>query len=595
MKNIGPENWYRNTQFLFWVFIAIAAGGSYGATQFFASSWTVGERQFHWSLVKARGWSLVPIIGEREKIRVGTQRVTAGELVTFARARPDVWRSSNQIVFRALGAGVGGGFAAVLVVVLLSATGGGSARGDKHLRGARIVPSWRLRAKLEFERARDRVRGRAPDKKPIRIDGLPVPHSLEPLHFLFAGSTGVGKSQLIHSFLDVVRRRGDRAIVADIGADLLSASAANGDSLLNPLDARSRAWSPFAEMRTPSDAERIAQTMIPTGEGEHAEWHRYSQSLIAAVLLCLFERGEAMNERLLYYLTIAKSEEIEALITGLPAQTLFDTGAAKMLSSVRGIIGSYLPSYRYLDRRAGVDAFSISRWVEQEGSSWLWLPYRDKDSTTLRPLLSAWIGEAVSAVLSLRPDPGRRIWLVLDELASLGRVSGLGDALTKGRRFGLCSVLGIQSISQLREIYGREGATTLLSCARSAVTFATDDPDTADYMSRRMGEQEVQREDQSRGDHGSTVSTRRDRSRIVLPSEIENLPNLTAFLNLAGDYPATKIHIPFRKRDERIKPFEPRKNDTQVSKTKPVIVDSLGDPLGHINTKPEVVHGTIKT
>ncbi len=542
----------------------IAAIGCAAGTAWFLSSGS----QAVWHLVEARWW--VSVGAPKMQLIFSLLNVSAVDIVRDA--TPEIWRAASRVIYLSPLAGLVG---AAVLTALFSLHGGGLASKDKHLRGARIVPSWRLRARLEFERLRDRVRGRGPCKKPVRIGSLPVPRALETLHFIVSGSTGVGKSQQFHAFLDDIRSRGDRAVVADNGQDLLPSHVAKGDSLLNPLDVRSRAWSPFAEIRSTSDAVRIAQSMIPAGEGEHGEWHRYSQSLIASVLVRLLARGEATNERLLYYLTTAKSEEIEMLVEGLPAQTLFDVGAAKMLASVRGIIGSYLPAYGYLKPNVGMDGFSISRWVKNDDKSCLWLPYCDKDSAALRPLLSTWIAEAVSAVLSLRPDPDRRIWLLLDETASLGRVAGLESALTKGRKYGLCAVIGIQSVSQLREIYGREGATTLLSCARSAVTFATDDPDTADYMSRRIGEQEVQREEQSRGDHGSTVSTRRDRSRIVLPSEVENLPNLTAFLNLAGDYPAAKIRIPYRARAERIKPFIPRIDP-------PLAAPADADPLSHL-------------
>ncbi len=525
-------------------------------------------QQAVWHLVEARWW--LNVGAPKMQLIFSLHNVAAADII--ADSKPEIWRAATRVIYLSPLFGLVG----AVVLTALFTLHGGLARKDKHLRGARIVPWWRLRVRLEFERLRERVRGRAAAKmKPVRIGNLPIPRALETLHFIVAGSTGVGKSQQFHAFLDDIRSRGERAIVADNGQELITSHVAKGDSLLNPLDVRSRAWSPFAEIRSPSDAVRIAQSMIPVGEGEHGEWHQYSQALIASVLVRLLARGEATNERLLHYLTIAKSEEIEILVEGLPAQTLFDVGAAKMLAGVRGIIGSYLPAYGYLKPNVGMDGFSISRWVMNDDKSCLWLPYRDKDSAALRPLLSTWIAEAVSAVLSLRPDPDRRIWLLLDETASLGRVAGLESALTKGRKYGLCAVIGIQSVSQLREIYGREGATTLLSCARSAVTFATDDPDTADYMSRRIGEQEVQREEQSRGDHGSTVSTRRDRSRIVLPSEVENLPNLTAFLNLAGDYPAAKIRIPYRARAERIKPFIPRIDP-------PLAAPADADPLSHL-------------
>jgi hypothetical protein len=482
----------------------------------------------------------------------------AAEVVAHARQMPSIWRAADAVVTWSIPIGIGGAVLLTVLVTLLRSGISPSGRADKHLRGARVVSLNVLRATTATDRAREFLRARGKTKPAVRIAALALPESLLPYHMLIAGTTGVGKSQLIRSLLRAIRARGERAIVADVGGDLLATLVAPNDLLLNPLDARSRPWSPFAEMRGASDADRIAQIIIPDAEGDAGEWHKYSQSLLGAVLERLYQQGAATNEQLLHYLTVAKSEKIEPLIAGLPAQTLFDTGAAKMLSSVRGIIGSYLPSYRYLPGAAGVSAFSISRWIETESSSWMWLPYRDRDASALRPLLGAWIGEAISAVQSLPPSDARRIWFVLDECASLGRIHGLTDALTKGRKYGLCAVIGIQDISQLRALYGREPAATLLSCLRSTVVFNTPDPETADYLSRRLGEAEIVREAESRGERGSNVSEQRTTQRVVLASELQNLPNLAAYLKLAGDYPMARVQIRFVPSTQRIAPFVPR-------------------------------------
>lgn len=582
MKNIAPENWYRNSQFLFWLFVVTMACATYGSTQFFSWSWTVNERQFHWALAKARGWSLVPILGGREKIRVGAQRVAAGELVTFARARPGVWQVSDKIIFRSFEIGVGGGFVVVLVVVLFSSRGSRSARGDKHLRGARLVSPGRLRARLMLERARDWLLDRGQGVRPITIGGLPIPRSLEPYHFLFASDTGTGKSLSINGLLDPLRAREDRVIMCDSGGEAMARWYRRGDIILNPLDRRSVAWSPFAELAGagPWHADRIAKSMVPDREGVEGEWALYSQSLITAVLQRLHERGEATNERLLYFLTVAKSDEIEQLVSGLPAQTLFDVGATKMLSSVRGIIGSYLPSYRFLQPSAGVNAFSIRKWVHS-GTGWLWIPYLDDQLDALRPLLSGAIGEIVSAVLSLRPNPNRRLWLMLDEVASLGRVQALNAALEKGRKYGLCCVFGLQNIAQLRRHYGLDGAQTLCSNLSSWLLMRTRDGETNDYLSRSLGEAEIRRENISRGDRGETVSEQRATPRVVLPSEIKDLPNRTGFLDLAGDYPVTRVEIPIIDRPEVIPPFAPRvEGFSPPPKPKPdPFIDAVVDAL----------------
>ncbi len=413
---------------------------------------------------------------------------------------------------------------------------------------------------------RKRMRGREPEKEKkvseavrISIGGVPLPGGIETTHILFAGATGTGKSQTMSPLAAAARARGDRAVVVDPGGELMARQWREGDVVLAPLDARSADWSPFAEMSGPQDADRIAKSMLPDadGMGDAAQWQLYSQGLVAAVLQRLWENGAATNGELVHTLTVMPAKEIEKIIEGLPAATLMDVGAAKMLSSVRGIIGSYLPSYRFLSSAAGTQGWSIREWVET-GKGWLWLPYRADHASSMRPLLACWIGELVSAMLSLRPNRDRRIWLLLDELAALGRVQSLSDALAQGRKFGLCCCGGLQTLSQLRTHYGQHGAQTLLSCFRSQLILAAGDPETADWCSRALGERQLRRRNQTVGESVSS-SEQIAIERIVLPSEIQKLPNLAGYLNLAGDYPVARVQIPLAPDSKEVcAPFIPR-------------------------------------
>lgn len=182
--------------------------------------------------------------------------------------------------------------------------------------------------------------------------------------------------------------------------------------------------------------------------------------------------------------------------------------------------------------------------------------------TALMPLISTWTDIVSNAVLSLPANHDRRIWLVLDELGALGRLNSLEGALTRGRKHGLCVVAGLQSTAQLDRIYGRESAIVLRSCFRNLVVFAVakSDPDTAEMLSRALGEREVNREQHSRnhGPNGITkgVTLQRVSERIAICSEITELANLNAYLALAGDAATKRIQITPRNLPQRTEPME---------------------------------------
>lgn len=384
----------------------------------------------------------------------------------------------------------------------------------------------------------------------LTLAGIPLPREIEPLHWLLTGTTGTGKTTAISELLDGTRARGDRCIICDPNGGYLAHHAQDGDRLLNPFDSRSEHWSLFNEFRKDFDAERLARSVVPDGHGESAAWHGYAQTLLAEILRALVRTGETSTDRLLYWASIAPASELAQLLAGTATAGLFDPEAAKALASTRFVLAARLAPQRYL----APGAFSLRSWLENESGS-LFLTWRSDMQTALAPLMGTWVDVLANAVLSLPPDPARRIWLIADELAALGSLASLEPALTLGRKHGLCVVAGVQSTAQLDGLYGKDAATVLRSCFRNLMVLAISrtDPDTCDALSRSLGEREIQRPDASRsqGTQGTSRSTslQTAQERLVLPSEIAGLPSLQGYLTLAGDGLVRKVRLLPRIRD----------------------------------------------
>lgn len=407
-------------------------------------------------------------------------------------------------------------------------------------------------------------RAQAPNPEPmsdtghrlLTLGGQLWPVELETLHLLAAGTTGAGKSTLIEELLDGIRARGDRAVVCDPNGGYLRHFAQDGDRLLNPFDARSEGWSVFNELRADFDADRLAASIVPAGHGESAPWHHYAQVLLAEVLRALVRSGETTTERLLHWCTSAPARELGTLLAGTPAAGLFDEGADKALASTRFVLTAHLSPHRFI--KPG--DFSLRDWLEREDGS-LFMTWRADMQAALAPLLASWADIATNAVLTLPPDPTRRVWLVLDELAALGKLNGLEAGLTLGRKHGLAVIAGLQSTAQLDRLYGKESATVLRACFRNlaVLAIAKSDPTTADELSRALGEREVLRHELSRSNGasglGESQSLRHAQERLVMASEIAGLPNLAGYLALAGDEPVRRLRLAPQSREDVTEAF----------------------------------------
>ena len=73
------------------------------------------------------------------------------------------------------------------------------------------------------------------------------------------------------------------------------------------------------------------------------------------------------------------------------------------------------------------------------------------------------------------------------------------------------------------------------------------DSKTAEDLSKSLGEHEVEREmpGESMNHRGGSRSRtlRIERERVVMPSEIQSLPELTGYLAFAGDLPIARIQL----------------------------------------------------
>ena len=113
--------------------------------------------------------------------------------------------------------------------------------------------------------------------------------------------------------------------------------------------------------------------------------------------------------------------------------------------------------------------------------------------------------------------PGRALFL-LDEVARLGFMRILETARDAGRKYGITLLMIYQSIGQMRETYGGRDATAKWFESASWISFsAINDPETADYISRRCGTTTVEIDQVSRSFQARGASRTRSKQLASRP------------------------------------------------------------------------------
>ena len=390
----------------------------------------------------------------------------------------------------------------------------------------------------------------------ITLGGILIPRDNEPQHFLVVGNPGVGKTVAWLSVMDVARARHQRAVVYDPTGEFVSHYYRSGqDVILSPIDARSASWSPWGEGQTAFDYENIARALIPDSAGENQFWVDAARGVFQSVLAATTDLSGLID------LVLAQDHEV--FQTVIQAQGLIGLcGPPNMLASTRGVAATYVRQLAYLPPFSG-RPFSIRDWVHDETKdSWLFVTSREDVRKTIRPLLSLWLGLAVQAVMTLPVNRERRLWLVLDELPYLQKLPAVDTALAGGRKYGAACLVGVQTIPQLREIYGREAAASLMSYPSTRLSMRVGDAETAEFLSKSLGDRhtirKVSSESQNSGGGGQSTSEQHSIEAAVLPSEILALPDLVGYLRVPNDPIIKKIKLIRRERGSLAEPYQYR-------------------------------------
>jgi len=412
---------------------------------------------------------------------------------------------------------------------------------DTHRRGAQVVDG------RGAQRRAQRLQWRYAEP-PLMLAGVAISARDETKHFKLIGTTGTGKSTAIASLMQGALRRGDRAVITDPDGGYLARfyQRRRGDVILNPFEPDSAMWDPFAELGARWDVDQLASGLIPTSDDSSGrEWRGYARTFVTAVTRRCHECGEHDPNELWRLLTMASSNELRPIVAGTPAQPFLEPENARMFGSIRSVAASAVAALEHLQAQRG-RPFSVRNWV-RSGRGVLFMPYRASQIAALRSILATWMRLAIFEAMNA-PGRDQRLWFVVDELDSIGAIDGLKDALARLRKFGGRCVLGFQSVAQVWTTYGTgEGNTIVENCSNSLILRCSGgEHGTSQFASRLIGEREVTHRQTSRGrdregwwaGRGQRRSTHVSDQRVtefaVMPSELEQLPDLAGFLKTAS-------------------------------------------------------------
>lgn len=451
--------------------------------------------------------------------------------------------------------------AAVLMTMLDDLSG--NKDGSKYVRGGKFLDSKKFKKLLQSE-------GAASD---LTVGGIPIKKNSETQHIFISGDTGSGKGNAIKEMLDAVCARGERFIIYDKSGEYVSKYfRENRDIILNPFDARMPLWTVWNEIQAPYDYDHLAASFIPRYTGSSDQhWIDAPRTLFAEVLRLLAEKNKRSHADLLR--VFQDKELITKLLENSIAKIEIDEASPEHANSVKAVLVPFIKSLRYVpDSRE--EYFSIREWVRNESDDRRVFIYVDNQmKESVRSLVSVWLDIAVSEALSLSDSFTRRLWVVIDELASIGRLESLSDGVIEGRKKGLCCLLSVASILLFKDLYGNNMGSTMASFCGTKLSFRSDNPEITRWLADLYGEEDVkdQKESVTIGKdnrNAKSVSDQRTVRHLVMPTEFQALKDKEGLLKVVGGYPITKVFVDHKDRPTLATVFQYQDPDTKAMEIK---------------------------
>ena len=471
---------------------------------------------------------------------------------------------------------------AALLLILLPIAAFKDVQRQKQLRYGRRLKGPEMLTPQQFNKTvkGDGIGFKTDDMKPM----LRIPIRAEAQHMQIIGDTGAGKSALMFQVLRQVQSRGDAAIVYDPAREFVKRfyNPSRGDVILNPLDRRCPYWGPADELRSRSEAKALAASLFQPPQDKKGEFFIESPQKIFAFLMAYGPTPDELVE------WMSNPAEIDRRLKGTEHAHLIDARAHQQRAGVLASLGLVADSLRLLPKFSeGNGSWTATEWAEKR-QGWIFLTSLPAEREALRPLQSLWIDWLVLRLLNEPTQAQRRVWFVIDELASLQKLPQLHTAITEARKSRNPVVLGFQGKAQLEYLYGHL-AEVMLSQPATSIWLTTKEPKAGQWVSEFIGKVEVERLRETHFDGtraGRNFQLDRQVEPLVLESEISGLADLHAFMKYQNY--VTRFSFPYFDMPAVATGFEPRERPDDNLPYQPKRTGSANPAAVELKQEPEV-------
>lgn len=317
----------------------------------------------------------------------------------------------------------------------------------------------------------------------------------------------------------------------------------------------SDSYNPLDYIKNDTEVADLAWTLTvnaigkPSGDGQY--WAQAQANLLAALILYTkyFLPKEQQHLGSVYELLTMKPADLEKLVNKLPNEHIV---ARSFNGAIKGI------EERQKSQFFSGAKVALNPWVYDEIRKLTYktdFDFKDigKEKTIVyvrvpiaksyaRPLIATFFTQMFEELYAVGganngslPVPVR---LLLDEFNNIGTIPHFEERLSTTRSYKIYVSMGIQSLEQLRDRYGRGKAAEIMDNCDTTIFLGSNDEDAKEYFSKKIGVTtvKIQNESHNKSDRGSSAGESFSYATrpLLYPYELGQLPDDTTIVFMRG-------------------------------------------------------------
>jgi hypothetical protein len=349
---------------------------------------------------------------------------------------------------------------------------------------------------------------------------------------LVLGETGAGKTETIKLFTHQMQAgTDDPFVVFDYKGEYQESFEHDHEHenliYLSSTDA-TEYWNLFAEIEREADIDEIGRALFPQTDGSEF-FSQAGRQLFVAVVTYLHREAQASdttptNADLVAFVQSTDKQEMHERLTDhsdlTAAASAIDPDSERQAA---GVYANFQQVIADLFRGDFAEAgeFSIREYMDDPQGRTLLLDFPITEGDAVQPAFRFFIDWAARFALADDQDT----YFVLDEFARLPGLRKIGDLINAGRGRNTQLLLGVQSVAQLHDTYGKDRANALLSGLVQSVIMRVGDAASVEYAQSQIGREKQRRSVPVHDRNGRSVGRQelQDATHPIVESDLERL------------------------------------------------------------------------